>query len=170
MEIRFLQDGDDRLEISDIYEKSWKYAYKDIIPVSFLNSIPRGKWTENADRESVYTLVAEDSGRLCGTCSFCASRFPEYSGEGEIVSIYLLPEFMGKGLGKELLRRAVTELHRLGFDRMFLWVLEDNHPARRFYEKNGFVLSDDTLENNIGDKHLREVRYCLDTKDSQQDR
>ena len=41
MIIRYLQQEDDLLEISNIYECSWKYAYRDIIPQDYLNSIPK---------------------------------------------------------------------------------------------------------------------------------
>ena len=43
MIIRYLQQKDDLLEISNIYECSWKYAYRDIIPQDYLNSIPKAK-------------------------------------------------------------------------------------------------------------------------------
>lgn len=32
MEIRYINDKDDRIAISDIYEESWKHTYKGIIP------------------------------------------------------------------------------------------------------------------------------------------
>lgn len=34
MEIRHINQSDDRFAISRIYEESWKFAYKDIIPQS----------------------------------------------------------------------------------------------------------------------------------------
>lgn len=43
MEIRTINNADDRNAISQIYEESWKYAYKGIIPQSYLNSIPKGR-------------------------------------------------------------------------------------------------------------------------------
>ncbi|MDE6592878.1 MAG: GNAT family N-acetyltransferase [Oscillospiraceae bacterium] len=159
MNIRKLLSEDSREELSEIYEKSWKYAYRGIIPDSFLDSIPHGKWAENADREGIHNLVLTEGGRLCGTCSYSASRFPEFPNEGEIIAIYLLPEFMGKGYGKMLLREAAAELSGMGFDKIFLWVLEENHPARRFYERNGFSPTGDFLDDNIGGKALREMRY-----------
>lgn len=39
---------------------------------------------------------------------------------GEIVSIYLLPEYIGKGWGKALLQRAVEELHKEGYRDIFM--------------------------------------------------
>ena len=45
MYIRHIRPEDDRMSISEIYERSWKHAYKDILPDSYLNAIPRGHWS-----------------------------------------------------------------------------------------------------------------------------
>lgn len=39
MEIRYVTTMDNPLEISEIYKKSWKYAYRDIIPTDYLDSM-----------------------------------------------------------------------------------------------------------------------------------
>ena len=44
MIIRKMHQNDSREEISNIYEQSWKYAYKGIIPQAYLDSIPKGQW------------------------------------------------------------------------------------------------------------------------------
>jgi len=159
MEIRFMTSDDDRREISGIYEQSWKYAYKDIIPQEYLDSIPVGRWANGLDNTGRYNLVAEENGRLVGTSCFCGSRWERYKDYGEIVSIYLLPEYVGKGSGKILLKRCIDELKKLGYNKILLWVLEENYRARRFYEKNGFVCNEEYLNDNIGGKAVREVMY-----------
>ena len=106
------------------------------------------------------TLVLIEDGIFIGTSSYCKSRFSDYSNFGEIVSIYFLPQYIGKGYGKYLLAAAVKELELLGFFDIFLWVLEDNFRARRFYEREGFKFSGKYLDNNIGGKELRELQYC----------
>ena len=78
-----------------------------------------------------------------------------------MISLYLLPECMGKGYGKRLLETAVTELRKLGYVNVFLWVLEENSRARHFYEQYGFSPTDDFLETEIGGEALREVRYII---------
>lgn len=50
MEIRYILPKDNLYEISNIYEQSWKYTYKDIIPESYLNSIPSGTWADNINK------------------------------------------------------------------------------------------------------------------------
>ena len=160
MNIRYISPNDDPCEISNIYEQSWKHAYKGIIPQSFLDSIPSGKWVKSLDTPGRTHFVAEQGGRLIGTASICPSRWENHKSCGEIVSIYLLPEFMGKGHGRALFERCVSELTKQGFERIILWVLEENSRARRFYEKCGFVCTDEFIEDNIGGKPLREILYA----------
>ena len=78
-----------------------------------------------------------------------------------MISLYLLPEYMGKGYGKRLLETAVTELRKQGYANIFLWVLEENNRARNFYERFGFSPTGDLLETEIGGKALWEVRYIF---------
>lgn len=159
MQIRYLTSSDDKMEISKIYEKSWKYAYKDIIPQEYLDSIPKGNWVKKLDNPNRKTLVYIDNGKMIGTSSFGKSRFKQFDNWGEIFSIYLLPDYINKGYGKILMKSVVLELRKLGYDNIFLWCFEENIRARHFYEQFGFLLTKDYLDANIGGKNLREVRY-----------
>lgn len=159
MKIRYIKLTDDKMAISKIYEESWKSAYKGIIPQDYLDSIPEGHWATGLENPNWNTLVCIEAGKIVGTSSFCESRFEQYDGWGEIISIYLLPEYMGRGFGKALLELAIAELKKLGYYDIFLWVLEQNWKARHFYENAGFSMTDDFLDDNIGGKDLREVRY-----------
>ena len=47
---------------------------------------------------------------IIGTASFCKSRWEKFSEYGEIVSIYFLPDYIGKGYGNHLLRKCIEEL------------------------------------------------------------
>ena len=159
MEIRYINQEDNLLEISNIYECSWKYAYKDIIPKNYLNSIPKGCWANNITKEHMTSFVLIEDGIIIGTASFCKSRWKQYNDYGEIVSIYFLPDYMGKGYGNHLLKKCMEELKTRGYEKILLWVLEDNLRARKFYEKNGFICSYEYLNDNIAGKELREVMY-----------
>lgn len=121
--------------LSKIYESSWKYAYKGMIPQDYLDSIPEGQWVNNINKAGRNSLVMIERGRMIGTASFCKSRWEKYSDYGEIVSIYFLPDYIGKGYGRLLLNKCIEELKRCGFNKVLLRVLADNHRARKFYEK-----------------------------------
>ena len=162
MEIRFLSEHDSLLDVSAVYEQSWKHAYKGIIPQSYLNSIPAGQWAESLDVPGRYNLLALENDRIIGASSYCKSRWENFQGFGEIVSIYFLPEYMRKGCGSALLGRAVEELRMLGFSKILLWVLEDNAPAKSFYEKNGFTPTNEYMSDIFAGKKLREQLYVLE--------
>lgn len=159
MEIRLIHQNDDRYAISRVYEKSWKYAYSGIIPQTYLNNIPKGNWVKTIVQSHFNSLVMIENQEIIGTTAYCKSRFPETAEFGEIVSLYLLPEYMGKGYGKILLQAAIRQLNDLGYQNIFLWVLAENKNAIHFYEKFGFKPSGRYLDDNIGGKDLRELQY-----------
>lgn len=159
MEIRLLNERDDRAEISRIYEESWKFAYKGMIPQEYLDSIPEGNWVKAVDRPDWNTLLMLEGEQIIGTSSYCRSRFDDWKDYGEIISIYFLPEYMGKGHGSALLQEAVDKLTEMGCRDILLWVLAENERARRFYEKSGFSASGAYLDDNIGGKPVREIQY-----------
>ena len=80
VEIRYITPADDKMTISRIYEESWKYAYKGIIPQDYLESLPEGRWVANLENSNGGTLVCVDNGRIVGTSSFCESRFNQFKG------------------------------------------------------------------------------------------
>lgn len=161
MEIRYLRESDNLNSIGRIYEKSWKYAYQGIIPMEYMDSIPQDQWGSKLRCPGRCTLVCKENETYIGTASFGKSRLDRYPESGEIISLYLLPEFIGKGYGKQLMEVLLLELQKQGYQEVYLWVLEENLRARRFYEKMGFVHTGEYLDNTIGGKALREVRYLF---------
>ena len=57
----------------------------------------------------------------------------------EISRLYILEEFLGIGLGKDLLDYAFDFARKQGLEYVWLGVWEKNARAIRFYEKNGLV-------------------------------
>ncbi|MFR5876365.1 MAG: N-acetyltransferase family protein [Eubacterium sp.] len=91
-----------------------------MIPQDYLNSIPSGQWCGAIDNPDRHTLVMLVENKIIGTSSYCKSRLEEYKDWGEIISIYLLPEYMGKGYGRSLLEKAIEKLKAMGFTTIFL--------------------------------------------------
>ncbi len=164
MKIRKIKKFDDINAIGKIYEKSWKYAYNGIIPKDYLDGISGDNWLPHFENKEMFSLVLLENDRFIGTSSYCKSRSEEFSDFGEIVSIYLLPEYIGKGFGARLFEATLNELIKLGYRNVFLWVLEENTRARRFYESRNFKLSDKFNFINIGGRNLKEVAYIYRSK------
>jgi len=79
---------------------------------------------------------------------------------GELCGLYVLPDWHGKGIGRQLVSTFTRWLIASGIDTMIVWVLADN-PFRRFYERLGGKLTDRrTIE--IGEQKLDEVAYGWD--------
>ena len=62
----------------------------------------------------------------------------------EICEFYIEPFFKGNGIGKELIQQVILETRTSKKRKIFLWVIEDNLSARKFYENNGFIASGET--------------------------
>ena len=164
MDIRPLSDSDDKLKISRIYEESWNHAYKGIVPQSFLDSISEGRWVPHLSDPGISVLVMAEGGEYIGVSTFCPSRFSRFPDYGELVSLYLLPEYMGRGMGSVLLDASLKALSEAGFTNVLLWVLEDNLRAHKFYEESGFINSGETIDDEIDGKPLRELAYIKPEK------
>jgi GNAT superfamily N-acetyltransferase len=69
-----------------------------------------------------------------GIVGFCVVK------DGWVEHLYVHPLQQGKGIGSALLHRAMTQQP----DGLTLWVFEENHGARRLYERFGFVVVERT--------------------------
>lgn len=147
----FIQNGMERLRVEI------RYITKSD---DRLASIPKGQWASRIEQADRKNLVMVEDGIIIGTSGFGKSRMKEMNGFGEIISLYFLPDYIGKGYGRLLMQAVVSELKKMGFDKVFLWVLEENRNARQFYGECGFVQTERCLISDIGGKKLREVQYC----------
>ena len=77
---------------------------------------------------------------------------------GEVRVLYVLPEWWGSGAGQRLLERAHRELVT-EFDEAMLTVLTANARARRFYERNGWRLTEILVEPHFGGRPTEVARY-----------
>ena len=159
MEIRYINHEDNLTEIGKIYEKSWKSTYNGILPNNYLNSLTEAQWTAKITECGSNSLIMLNNGKYIGTVSFGTSRINQFNGWAEIFTFYLLPEFTGQGLGKKLMNHVAEELKSLGFSQIFLFVLENNHTAIRFYEKYGFKSNGVLMKNKFGKKIVTECMY-----------
>lgn len=157
--IKKVVPGDDFGSISKIYAHTWKAAYKDIIPSDYLASLDDNNWCEVLKSQSLESLVFTKDDVYVGTCGYCPAREEAFDGWGEIVSLYVLPQYWGGGLGSKLIEQAQNYLKAQGFEKIYLLVLEENINAQKFYKKHGFKPLLPAGETEIGGKKLGEIRF-----------
>jgi GNAT superfamily N-acetyltransferase len=151
----------------------WRGAYRGIIPDEYLAGVSadieerterlRKNLSELAGAFSYYYAAVD--GKMIGRLIIGESRDDDKPDAGEIGAIYLLREYWGMGLGRQLMQFAIDTLQDMGYHEIILWALEENARALRFYEKAGFAFDCTKKGITIGKKPLVEVRYAMATGD-----
>jgi GNAT superfamily N-acetyltransferase len=135
---------DDAPAIARAQLDSWRSSYRGILPDAVLERLDLSRWTESRRRiahdRSLLQLVAYDitHGDVVGFCDAGPSR-RNSAMAGEIYALYLVQHAKRHGLGSELLDHTIRWLRARNRDSMIIWVLDNNHHARRFYEARGGV-------------------------------
>ena len=90
-------------------------------------------------RDNAKFYVMEAGGRIIGSVGVRGID----KDTCELRKLYLLKEFRGLGLGRELLRHALTFSVNKGYKKIQLEVSAKHEQAMRLYEKAGFVKTDE---------------------------
>lgn len=162
--IRYAEAGD-AAALGEIHALSWQAAYRGIIPDEVLDGITPQKWQACFEKalkvERKEDAVVFYAGQPVGFICFGKSRDADADSTcGEVWGIYLRPDFWRRGVGMQLMCWGLEELKKRGCLQATLWVLEDNHSARSFYDKMGFAFDGTVKPINIG-KALGECRYRI---------
>lgn len=156
---------EDAKAISLIGVESWQIAYRGIIPDEYLDSLSAEK-REKHIAKSIETptnrfIVAEVEGQVVGMACF----YPLYSeatkNEWELEAIYLISNYWCMGIGRELIQYVFRYMKENKAYVCKLWVLNDNHRARKFYEHMGLTYSGIEKTITIGGKELIEICYSI---------
>jgi GNAT superfamily N-acetyltransferase len=114
-----------------------------------------GRWDvarAKADFNPAFDEVIRLAGRDIGLIG--VERHPD---QWLLVRLYLLPAYQNQGIGGHLLRRVIDAARAAKVD-LRLTVLEVN-PARRFYERHGFVVT-----HTIPPRHYMDWRGPASTR------
>ena len=136
----------DAAGLATMHVASWLETYPGLLPPSMLASLSVDKrqamWTQvigdTSTSGSTKVYVAEIDSKIVGFGSCVSQRtqtLKDSGYDGEISAIYVLKAFQRRALGRRLLHAMASDLSKRGFTAASLWVLRDNAPARRFYER-----------------------------------
>ena len=140
---------EDAAALGALHARTWRESYWGLLPdhlVARETAWDREEWWRSRlmrmrsgpelKDESV-ALGFERDGAPLGFVWTGPSRHREAEWDGEIYMLYVLNTAQRQGLGRRLMAEAARRLVGRGFFRIGLWVLEDNGPARAFYETLG---------------------------------
>ena len=148
MNIRSFQPAD-RAGITAVQTASWQSTYRGMLPDHFLNHEVEnelaGYWSNLETLPQDLVLIAEDSA-IKGFISIWCRPDPF------IDNLHIMPQCKSGGIGSQLMAAAAKELVFRGHSGVYLWVMCNNGPAIRFYEKLGGVRTQTEHKDIFGHK------------------
>ncbi|MDR1705339.1 MAG: GNAT family N-acetyltransferase, partial [Clostridiales bacterium] len=146
------------VEISRFLAKCWKSSYRDIINGDYLSSLKDDHWVAfleaGIENNTITCITAEASGGIVGVTIAGNSITERYPDDGEVISLYVDPEFIGKRVGHSLFERAQQSLVDLGFSHCIVCAFSENVRAVHFYQKHGFYMVSDNETITMGTQEL----------------
>lgn len=151
-------------ELADVHVRAWQATYRGIFPDEYLDNLTPEKRAKTFRR--VVTASPEEfylfrvGGKAAGMAILCPAR--EEGAErfhGELGAIYFLPEYWGKGYGRQAIDFCFGRFRERGYRKLYLWVIENNDRARRFFVNAGFAPDGPRKEIQVG-KSLTQIRYA----------
>jgi len=133
--------------IAAVHVGTWRTTYRGIVPDAILDGFDIDQrarvWAErlanNGPDAPSFTYFAEDSGQVVGFTLGGPERNADPVYTGELYALYILQLYQRRGYGRALTLAVARHLARHGHVKMLIWVLKENHNARRFYEQLGGV-------------------------------
>lgn len=132
---------DDAYGIEYVAAHSWKETYSYAVPQEYLDkriaNIEQGQeqikefMKEIEENYNGGYIIAKDDDKIIGFVSYHDDNRKDY---GHIGALYLLQEYQGQGIGKELFKMAVQNLKDLGYSTIRLTCLMGNKTIN-FYRK-----------------------------------
>ena len=107
----------------------------------------------------LYVAEARQNGRVLGFQ--CAEPFADYSHTFDHVAIigtYVDLSWQGQGVARQLSEATFEAAKKLGFEKLFAYVLADNARGLAFYSKLGFrIVGTARRQAKIGQRYVDEV-------------
>ena len=162
--------ADDAAAMARVQAQSWQVAYRGIVADEIIARVVENERTLS---ERLRAGLGDPNGRrtggvgvrgeaIVGMAIAGPSRDAAAGDEvAELYAIYLDPDMIGTGIGRDLLQAVVADLRRLRFIEATLWVLTANPRARRFYARAGWRLDGATKRAEAPGGVLDVVRYRL---------
>jgi peptidyl-dipeptidase Dcp len=107
------------------------------------------------DPSRSHMWICEDGSTIVG-----AMVVVDRGSSAQLRYYYVEPGYRGKGLGKELMSRALEFIRDAGYTSAFLWTTSELTDAAALYGKFGFLLSEEKPSMSFG-KSVIEQKYTL---------
>jgi ribosomal protein S18 acetylase RimI-like enzyme len=156
-------EPEDAAALGHIQVTSWRSAFRGIASDNYLDHMvseesQANDWNEILAKREAVVIIAEVENASVGYAWAQANDDKSIGWDSELISMHILPEHKRQKIGRKLFAAAATELKAQGCKNIYLWVLEENYPARKFYETFGGQPAGKQIIQ-LGDRELTEVAY-----------
>lgn len=142
--------------LSEMRRKVWKSTYRGIYPDKLIDEFDyefhnsKNLFMINSEEFSVYFIFAENE--IAGYL-ILQHKKPLY-----VQSLYLLPEFQRKGIGRKTFEFIRENCRKEGRKKFYLGCHPENKNALAFYEKMGGAIT----EKDVGHENNRENSFKIE--------
>ena len=160
---------EDAKDIAFVHTMAWKESYPGMIDQDYLDHEVtlesrikrREESLSNPDGKHTHLLAKYEGETVAFACygAFRENTYVTHPPDGEISAIYILNKAKRKGIGKKLFHTITCALLEKDMSSMGIWVLQNNDPARSFYEKMGGSIDVTDVPITIGGKEYQECLY-----------
>jgi GntR family transcriptional regulator len=138
--LREAKEADARA-LASVFIEAWRDGYRGVVDDDIIDALDHtevASWLAGVVRDaSATTLVAERAdGEVVGFARFGDDA--EDPATGHLFALYVAPHAAGRGVGRLLLERVISDLDPESKRAVTLWVFEANERARRLYLAAGF--------------------------------
>ena len=140
---------EDARRIAEIHVETWRDTYPGVIPQEVLDGLSVDErerlWQEWIPHPETRAFVAELDGGVVG---FVTSTCWTDRAIGELDAIYVAPAGQGQGAGLGRMQAGAGALAER-WDEAILWVATENPRARRVYERYGWAVDGERIDDSI---------------------
>lgn len=143
--VRRFEAGDGPV-VRDLHERALRDAgdFVEDAPEPDLQDVP-GHYLDGEGEGDGEFLVGEQAGEIVAMVAFhpasdwiLADHFSFEVDTAELTRMRVAPDEQRRGFGERIYTEIERRAREAGYDQLVLDVSEDNEPARRFYEDQGF--------------------------------
>lgn len=131
--------------VQTLFHRSFTATFGHLYPpatlAAFLDDCSAARFAAELMHPDFAIMLGEADGKLLGYCTLGPYDLDVRSDQRwwALRQIYLDASAMGSGLAQRLLDWAIAESRARHYQELYLTVFIDNHRARRFYDRNGFI-------------------------------
>jgi ribosomal protein S18 acetylase RimI-like enzyme len=159
----------DAAVIGALHAASWRIAYRGLLTDVYLDNDLDGERKKYWARKMVslkpgeFVLLAKADSVVVGFISVL--DIPEAGYSALIDNLHVTPQLKGLGVGSTMMRAAAKRLIAENRHNFYLWVLEGNIPAEKFYVAR-FGRPLDRAQSEFGGKMVWATRFVWDNFDN----